>query len=250
MPRNRALATTLLGVFTLLVVGCYQPVSGDQAAGLSTPHGAEDVPTATPVLMLPAPVILSVDTPTPGPPRPVLVTATPLAAPSEVESVSTPAPIATSQPAAPTGTATPVEVPNTNATPDAEPADSNSPRTVEATPFTDVDLVGAIVARGLSYTPQGPRSGCTGGAADVRHLDGPDGPPVSLWVYPTSDELKADWILPSSGAPRPTIAGCEVDGGWIYWYENLVLAFEPQDEWIPESATRSAIVEAFFSLQR
>lgn len=254
MPHIRAtatrLSTALLAAVTLLAAACYQPVSGDQAAGLSAPTSAADVPTATPILALPAPVILSVETATPGPPRPTLQTATPVAPVATPEAPATAQPTAepTIQPSV-TATAepTPTPVPATS-TPDV--SDPDQPRTVDAVPLTDADLVAAIVARGLTYTPRDQRLGCTGRAADVRHLDSPNGPPLTLWVYPTSDDLKADWILPSSGAPSPTIANCEIDGGWLYWSENLVIAFEPQAEWIPEGATREAIVQAFFSLTR
>ena len=235
----RRLGTLVLGSIALVAVGCYAPASGEPAAVSSVDPGT--VATATPVLILPAPVILSVDTPTPGPVRVTPApTATAVVASTELE---------------PVATSTPTELPDT--TPTAAPTVTATPTgsltpvpAAAGSPFTNSDLVAAIVAHGFSYSPRDQRVGCAGRAPEVRTLDGPDGPPLTLWVYATSDELKADWVLPSSGAPRPTIAGCEVGSGWIYWYENLVMAFEPQDEWIPESATRNAIVQAFFSLTR
>ena len=238
------LGLVVLVATALLSAGCYAPASGDQAAAVtSSAEAISEVPTATPVLVLPEPVILSVDTPTPGPePTPTAPTATPIAAPTDREPVATPTAAPTATPASEaTSVPTPVATPEATATPDLEPVGS---------PFTSAQLVSAITDRGLSYSPRGERDGCQGRAAEVRRLGGSDGPPVTLWVYETSDELKADWILPSSGAPRPTIGGCEVDSGWIYWYENLVMAFEPQDEWIPESSARTTIVESFFSLTR
>lgn len=238
----------LLVAASLLASACYQSASGEDANIVTRTSDQAAIPTATPMLVLPAPVILSVDTPAPAVSRPDRPTPTPTPSRPDVPT-ATPTPDAPAT-QTPVATATELPAPTTTATPGATPPIEVPPPTVEATPFTDADLVAAMVARGLAYTPQQPRVGCTGRAADVRHLDAPDGPPLTLWTYPTSDDLKADWILPSSGAPRPTIANCTVDGGWIYWYENLVIAFEPQDEWIPQGSIRESIVAAFFSLSR
>ena len=232
----------LLALVVAFAAACYEPAGGDQAAAINTSTG--EVPTATPILELPAPVILSIDTPTPGPaPQPAPATATPLAAPSEVEATATPTPSAAD--AAPTVTA--ALTPSPEATP---PPGPDAPAEAAGFPFTSTQLVSAIASNGLNYAPREARAGCDGHAAEVRRLDGPDGPPVTLWVYASPEDQKADWIRPSSGAPQPKIAGGEVDGGWIYWYDNLVMAFEPQAEWIPEGAVREAVVDAFFSLSR
>lgn len=236
----------LLALVVAFAAACYEPASGDQAAALSTSTG--EVPTATPVLVLPAPVILSIDTPTPGPaPQPAPATATPLAAPSEVEASATPTDTEVTPTATIAAPATSTPTPATEATP---PPGPDAPADAVGFPFTSTQLVSAIASNGLTYSPRSERIGCEGHAAEVRRLDGPDGPPVTLWVYASPEDQKLDWVRPSSGAPQPRIAGCEVDGGWIYWYENLVMAFEPQAEWIPQGAVREAIVDAFFTLSR
>lgn len=235
MLTRHALATiAVVAAITLVATGCYQRVNGDQTEGVTSL--AEDnatIPTATPILDLPAPVILSVETPEPasteGAPPPEVPASDPVAAVTELEPAETPTPIPQ-----------PTVVPPESADPDGP----------EAFPFRSTDLLAAIDARGLDYQRADVRPGCDGRAAEVRHLDGPDGPPLSLWVYASPEDLKADWVLPSSGAPGPRFTGCEIDGGWIYWTENLVLAFEPQSEWIPEGAVREQIVAALWSLSR
>lgn len=242
MHSDRYLGIIVLIAVGLVTVGCYAPAGGEPAPADATRVDPGVAPTATPILALPQPVILSIDTPTPAPsPQPfVAAPAEPTAAPTAIAtSIPTPRPADGSPTPAPSAVATAVPTPS-------PPPPGDAP----GSPFTSTDLVASIVERGLSYAPRDERVGCSGRAAEVRHLGSAEGPPVTLWVYSSSDDLKADWVLPSSGAPHPTIGGCEVDGGWIYWSENLVVAFEPQDAWIPESAIRTAIVEAFFSLRR
>lgn len=238
MLSKPALGLVVLAALGLVGAGCYAPASGEQhGSGVtSTRVDAAAVPTATPVLNLPAPVILSVETPSPvpAPAQPASAAPTPAPtppAPSEVEPAETPSP-----------TPEPTRQPTAEPTPSAAPA--------EGFPFESAEFVAALEARGLDYEPGETRDGCDWSASEVRQLVGPDGPPLSLWVYATPEELEADWVTPSSGAPSPRLAGCEVDGGWIYWSENLVVAFEPQAEWIPATAIREAVVAALWSLKR
>jgi hypothetical protein len=219
--------------FVLSTAGCYAPGSGEQHGGgvSSTSVDAAAVPTATPVLNLPTPVILSVETPSPTPKQPASAAPTPA-----------PAPLAPSE----------VETPGPTTEPTPEPSAEPTPRPAPAagSPFDSTELVAALAARDLDYEPNETRDGCDWNASEVRQLIGLDGSPLSLWVYATPEDLKADWVTPSSGAPSPTIAGCEVDGGWIYWSENLVVTFEPQAEWILASAVREAVVARLWSLKR
>ena len=232
MLTRRAFGMIAISAFALMAAGCYQEVSGDQALDVtSTTEETAAIPTATPILNLPAPVILSVETPEPVAPStdvpPTVPASDPVAAVTEREPAETPTP-----------------------EPTAEPTAAASQDGAESFPFSMSQFAAAIAARGLDYEPAGARPGCDGRAAEVRHLAGPYGPPLSVWVYATPEDLKADWVLPSRGAPSPRIAGCEIDGGWIYWSENLVVAFEPQAEWIPEGAVRERIVDALWSLTR
>ena len=52
-------------------------------------------------------------------------------------------------------------------------------------------------------------------------------------------------------AHHPTALAATIAAARQQWPDRrLVIAFEPQEQWIPENATRGAIVEAFFSLSR
>jgi hypothetical protein len=239
--RRRLVILALAAGALVAAAGCYSPARPSEASDVAADGEVQAaVPTATPVPDLPSVVILSVDTPTPAP-----VVATPVPT-----SVPIPLPTATPEPVT-TGTPEPTPTSEATPTPEAAPtSEATSTPVAMGSPFTSIDLESEIVARGLSYSPREERSGCTGRAAEVRRIGGADGLAFTLWVYPTPDELKADWVLPSSGAPTPRIAGCEIDGGWTYWHENLVIAFEPQASWIPEGATRETVVEAFFALTR
>jgi len=233
MLSKPALGLVVLVALGLVGAGCYAPASGEQNSGGVTSRSvdAAAVPTATPVLNLPEPVILSVETPSPASERPASATPTPAPTPFAPSEVETPNP-----------TTEPTPEPSAEPTPPPTPA--------EGFPFDSAEFVTALEARGLDYEPGETRNGCDWSASEVRQLIGPDGPPLSLWVYATPEELEADWVTPSSGAPSPRLAGCEVDGGWIYWSENLVVAFEPQAEWIPATAIREAVVAALWSLKR
>ena len=244
MRASRALGPIAFIAIAIVAAGCYEQVSGEQALRVtSTSEESGAIPTATPILDLPAPVILSVETPTPAPDEPTSE------APSQTPGRD---PVGDATELEPAETSTPAPEPTTEptASPSAAPTAAPPSDDADGFPFRSSDLAAAIATRGLDYEPGEARPGCDGNAAEVRHLDSSDGPPLSLWVYATPEDLKADWVLPSSGAASPRFGGCELDGGWIYWHENLILAFEPQAEWISEGAVREQIVAALWSLTR
>ena len=230
---RRALLLLLLVLAALWSAGCYQAASGEEAAPSSAPglaDSATPVPTATPVYVIPEVIVLSVETPVP-------VTTTP-------EPTAIPRPLATPQPtAAPEATATPEPTPTATPEPTAVPLPIGSP-------FSAEQLLDGLSRRGVVYEISELRSECLGEASGAHRYASEDGPEFTLWVYPGGDALKADWVLPSSGAASPRIAGCSVDGGWVYWHENLIVAFEPQQPWIAEASLRQTIVNVFLSLSR
>ena len=219
----------LLGLAVLLSTGCYQSVSGEEVS----PVGADEatvIPTATPVYVIPQVVVLSVETPTPA-----TATATP---------EPTPAPTATPEPA-PTPEASITPEPTAIATP--EPTPTALPG---GSPFSASQLLSVLSKRGVDYELSELRWECLGEASGAHRYRSEHGPDFTLWVYPGGDALEADWVLPSSGAASPRIPGCTVDGGWVYWNENVLLAFEPQQPWIEAASLRQTIVNAFLSLSR
>ncbi len=221
----------LLGLAVLWSTGCYQSASGQETTSITAPVMADRatvIPTATPVYVIPEVIVLSVETP-------VAVTATPEPTP---EPVATPSAVATAEA---TATTTPA------ATATAEPTAISLPT---GSPFSANQLLDALAQRGVDYELSELRSECLGEASGAHRYASERGPDFTLWVYPGGDALKADWVLPSSGAPSPRIAGCEVDGGWVYWNENVLLAFEPQQPWIGAASLRQTIVNAFLSLSR
>jgi hypothetical protein len=227
---RRTAALLLFGLAALWSSGCYQAVSGEEAAPSAAPlvmaDGATAIPTATPVYVIPQVIVLSVATPVP-------VTATP-------EPTATPLPVAT-----PSATATP----DATATPEASPTATAVPLPT-GSPFSAAQLLEALSRRGVAYELSELRSGCLGEASGAHRYGSEDGPDFTLWVYPGGDALKADWVLPSSGAASPRIPECEIDGGWVYWNENVIVAFEPQQPWMAEASLRQTIVNAFLSLNR
>lgn len=227
MPRTPLLM--LLGLAALWSVGCYQSASGQEGVPVISGEPTA-IPTAAPIYVIPEVVVLSVATPAPvaATPEPIAtVVATPVA-------TATPKPTAAVVVTAePTATAEPTVIP--------PPAGS---------PFGASQLLDALAGRGVDYELSEVRTGCVGEASGAHRYVSADGPDFTLWVYPGGDALKADWVLPSSGAPSPRIAGCEIDGGWVYWNENVLLAFEPQQPWIEAAALRQTVVNAFWSLTR
>ena len=221
----------LLGLAALWSAGCYESVSGEEGTPVAAGE-ARAIPTATPIYVIPEVIVLSVATPLP-------VTATP-------EPTPTPTPVSPpSSAATPGAIATPTPEPEPTATP--EPTAAPLPT---GSPFGASELLTALSAGGVEYELSELRSECLGEASGAHRYGSESGPDFTLWVYPGGDALKADWVLPSSGAPSPRIAGCEVDGGWVYWNENVLLAFEPQQPWIGAASLRQTIVNAFLSLSR
>ena len=209
----------LLGSAVLWSTGCYQSASGQETTLITAPVMADRataIPTATPVYVIPEVIVLSVETP-------VAVTATP---------EPTPEPLAT---------------PSAVATATAEPTATPLPT---GSPFSASQLLEALAKHGVDYELSELRSECLGEASGAHRYASERGPDFTLWVYPGGDALKADWVLPSSGAPSPRTLECEVDSGWVYWNENVLLAFEPQQPWIEAASLRQTIVNAFLSLSR
>ena len=227
MRVSRLPLVLLLGSVVLWGTGCYQSASGQEVIPVVV-DGATAIPTAAPVYVIPEVIVLSVETP-------AAVTATPEATP---EPVATPAAVATAE-----ATVTPVAVATATPEPTAVPLPTGSP-------FSAGGLLEALAKRGVDYELSELRSECLGEASGVHRYASERGPDFTLWVYPGGDALKADWVLPSSGAASPRISGCTVDGGWVYWNENVLLAFEPQEPWIEAASLRQTIVNAFLSLSR
>jgi hypothetical protein len=74
-------------------------------------------------------------------------------------------------------------------------------------------------------------------------------------VYPHVDALRADWDAVPGEAPIPRF-DCELPSGFVYWNENLILAF---DAWLSageelplaghhESPTDMPATQAFLNL--
>lgn len=51
------------------------------------------------------------------------------------------------------------------------------------------------------------------------------GPIFTLWVYPNAGALGEDWEAKPGEAPVSRVEDCEPPGGFVYWTNNVVLAF-------------------------
>lgn len=169
-------------------------------------------------------------------------------------------PVSVAQPATPTGSAatvtssggavapatgggtatrstpTPVVAPTTQPRPVATSVAPAEPRAgdLQGSPFSTIDVrVSVEDERGYSFwlvdeeRPQlCPESAVPGRAYWSANLGGSDfGPVFVLWVYPDVDALEADWNAEVGESPTPKF-DCELPSGFVYWNENLILAFD------------------------
>ena len=197
---------------------------------------------------------------------PVLLTRT---ATPEATAAATATPVATATPTAtptvattPTATPTPrpTRVPAPTATPGAIDA---SARDLEGAPFSTVDVRAAVQSAG--YTSglwEGRSPLCPGASVEefpfwAANPAGSDfGPVFVLWVYPDIEALRADWTVEIGEAPTLLIEGCELPTGFVYWNNNVIMAFEVWaglgEEFSvgeqEQSPGEHPVVEAFLSL--
>ena len=102
-------------------------------------------------------------------------------------------------------------------------------------PFSASDVAGVVERDGQGYSfwliddraPICPGSAVPGRPHWSANLAGSDfGPVFVLWVYPDVGALQQDWEVVPGEAPRARFDGCDLAHGFVYWNENLVIAFE------------------------
>ena len=175
------------------------------------------------------------------------------AAPPATES-ATPTPTATAPAGTPpTSTAAP---PAAGACPAPGVADS------DGTPFGSEQLRTAIEAGGWCFLSYPANSPCTAtSVSGVMHFSArPNtdaGLTFVLWTYPDRASLQLDWRVGPGEPPAALTTDCDPGSGWVYWHENLVLAFVPcvpADLAPPDCAATNPsghpAIEAFLSLAR
>jgi len=191
-----------------------------------------------------------------------------IAVTSQNPSIRTPTPVV--QPAlqvSATSTSEPVVTATAAATPVANAAIVSSEREGDVTgiPFSTEDVRLMVEGEyGYSFwlvkerAPLCPSSSVVGRPYWSASLAGSDfGPVFVLWVYPDIETLRLDWTAVNGQAPVP-IFDCELPSGFVYWNENLVLAF---DVWLglgqplplaghPENPNDMPAITAFLSLER
>ena len=227
----RALAVA--GVLAVLTVAC----TGSEPVEVTAPAATTEATEVT------------------ASPAATAVAATPVsgqtAAGSPAATPSTPIPSVT-QPPRPTPSPTRVGPP--------EPREGDE----SGVPFSTVDVRVAVEdGRGYSFwlVEQERPTLCPASAVPGRpywssNLLGSDfGPVFVLWVYPDALALEADWDVEPGEVPAPRF-DCDLPSGFVYWNENLILAFdvwlslgEPlplHEHW--ESPSDMPAVEAFLEL--
>jgi hypothetical protein len=154
-----------------------------------------------------------------------------------------PQPSVLPQPSAVTATGTATPMPTVAATEMLESAASATPTAVSApevrlgdasgVPFSTLDVRLAVEeGRGYSFWLIEEREVPCAGSAVRGHpywsanLAGSDfGPLFVLWVYPDIEALRKDWDAVPGEAPKPQF-DCEPPSGFVYWNENLIMAFD------------------------
>jgi hypothetical protein len=137
-----------------------------------------------------------------------------------------------STPATPTPVVAPTQQPRPAATSAAPPQPRDGD--LDGSPLSTIDVRVAVEdGRGYSFwlvddeRPQlCPASAVPGRAYWSANLQGSDfGPVFVLWVYSDADAVEADWAAEVGEAPAPKF-DCELPSGFVYWNENLILAFD------------------------
>ncbi len=120
-----------------------------------------------------------------------------------------------------------------------------------AFPFAAADLVAALGGVGLAYAPSGDSVACRDARAVGLGYASSEAPTLLLWVYASPEQLREDWVVERGRRPRYHLdeAGACVEGGFVYWNENALLALE-DPAWATADAERAAVVDAFLSLVR
>ena len=145
--------------------------------------------------------------------------------------------------ASPTATPTPTATPMVAATPTTTPTPRPTPvpaatapptaGDIAGVPFSTADVRAAIEAEGfplfalddrapLCATTSVPGQALWSG--DISNGDG--GRVFVLWVYPDAEAVGADWRAEPGERPELQVPGCELPSGFVFWNENLVLAYE------------------------
>ena len=157
---------------------------------------------------------------------PVLLTRTP-----------TPAATATASPATATTTATATATSTPTVTPAARPTPVPAPTVPPAAgdvagfPFSTPDVRAAIEGAGVTFIALEDRAAICPGASVASQIYWTAGAATdfgaafAFWVYPNTEAVEADWEVAPGERPRSLIPGCEAGQGFVYWNENLVLAF-------------------------
>ena len=153
-------------------------------------------------------------------------TATATATPSPTATAAaTPAAVATATARA---TVTPVPAPTAPPRPVPTPA----PADLAGSPFSTHDVRLAIEGANYSFWPADVEPFCLEAAVPglpfwSANLAGSDfGPVYVLWVYPDLEALRADWQVTPGERPELLVEGCELPYGFVWWHENLVMAFQ------------------------
>ncbi len=112
---------------------------------------------------------------------------------------------------------------------------SDDPATAEGdlsgSPHSTADVRAAVEAAGYLFrrvTDQVgvlcPNTSVPGAAVWTASSASDLGPVFTLWVYPNTAAMQADWST-SSGRVQPRTSGCSLPSGHVYWNGNAVLAF-------------------------
>ena len=151
-------------------------------------------------------------TPTPT----VTVTASPAATATATATPPPPTVTATS-----TATATPVPAPT------APPAAGD----VAGFPFSTGDVRAAVEGAGVTFKELSDRelpcsgASATGKAYWTAGAATDFGAAFALWVYPNTEAVRTDWEVTPGERPLSLLDGCDAGSGFVYWNENLVMAF-------------------------
>jgi hypothetical protein len=133
-------------------------------------------------------------------------------------------------------------------------------------PFTADAIRVSVVQRGFTLTRSAetftdvcPNASVTGVYYASRPAGGGDARYFVLWTYPDPEAQRANWVF-QSGRLQPLTAGCDTRTGWVYWNENMVLAYAPwigsggelpKSEWRLRSIARDdAVIDSFLRLVR